>query len=109
MTGTVVTTRWSAITCASSTWPCGSCLLDKARELREQIIGHLDDALPPDADDEEIAATLSLRWAARWPGCSGGGWRVRRRARERHPGHGRNSDRAAAERVRGRTWLIARQ
>jgi hypothetical protein len=29
-----------------------------ARELREQITAHLDDALPPDADDQEIAETL---------------------------------------------------
>ena len=31
----------------------------QAREIREQITGHLDEALPPDADDEEIAAALS--------------------------------------------------
>ena len=45
----------------------------QARELREQITGHLDEALPPDADDQEIAAALSRlgRPAAspprRWP------------------------------------------
>jgi Nitrate and nitrite sensing len=31
----------------------------QARELREQITAHLDDALGPDADDYEVAATLS--------------------------------------------------
>jgi len=31
----------------------------QARELREQITTHLDDALPPDASDQEVAATLS--------------------------------------------------
>ena len=31
----------------------------RARELREQIIAHLDDALQPDAGDQEVAATLS--------------------------------------------------
>lgn len=30
----------------------------KAYALREQIITHLDEALPPDADDEEIAEVL---------------------------------------------------
>jgi hypothetical protein len=32
---------------------------DRARELRDQIAAHLDDALGPDADDHEVAATLS--------------------------------------------------
>jgi hypothetical protein len=31
----------------------------QARELREQITAHLDDALPPDAGDQEVAETLS--------------------------------------------------
>ena len=31
----------------------------QARELREQITAHLDDALRPDAGDDEVAATLS--------------------------------------------------
>jgi hypothetical protein len=31
----------------------------QARELREQITAHLDDALGPDAGDQEVAATLS--------------------------------------------------
>ena len=31
----------------------------QARELREQITAHLDDALGPDAGDYEVAATLS--------------------------------------------------
>ena len=31
----------------------------QALELREQITAHLDDALGPDADDREVAATLS--------------------------------------------------
>jgi hypothetical protein len=30
----------------------------QARELREQISAHLDDALPPDADDGQVAAVL---------------------------------------------------
>ena len=30
----------------------------QARELREQIVAHLDDALPPDASDEDVAAVL---------------------------------------------------
>ena len=30
----------------------------QARELREQITAHLDDALPPDADDEQVATVL---------------------------------------------------
>jgi hypothetical protein len=30
----------------------------KAREFREQITAHLDDALPPDADDEQVAGVL---------------------------------------------------
>jgi hypothetical protein len=30
----------------------------QARELREQITAHLDDALPTDADDEQVAAVL---------------------------------------------------
>ncbi|HSR85236.1 MAG TPA: hypothetical protein VLM11_13760 [Streptosporangiaceae bacterium] len=29
------------------------------RELRDQIIAHLDDALPPEADDQQVAAALS--------------------------------------------------
>jgi hypothetical protein len=31
----------------------------QARELKDQITTHLDDALPPDPDDDEVAATLS--------------------------------------------------
>jgi hypothetical protein len=31
----------------------------QARELREQITAHLADALPPDADDEQVAAVLA--------------------------------------------------
>ena len=30
----------------------------QARELRDQIVAHLDEALPPDAGDEEVAAEL---------------------------------------------------
>lgn len=79
----------------------------KARELREQITGHLDDALPPDADDEEIAATLgrlgppgglAAEALAGGPGAEPGtgtpvtaGILIGRRL----------------ERIRGRTWLIA--
>jgi hypothetical protein len=32
---------------------------DEASELREQITTHLDDALPPDADDQTVAAVLA--------------------------------------------------
>jgi uncharacterized membrane protein len=38
----------------------------QAYELKEQITAHLDDALPPDADDYEVAATLS-RLGSPWP------------------------------------------
>jgi hypothetical protein len=38
----------------------------QAREIREQITGHLDEALPPDADDQEIAAALILRVRVGW-------------------------------------------
>jgi hypothetical protein len=31
----------------------------QARELREQISAHLDDALPPDPDDDQVAAVLA--------------------------------------------------
>jgi len=31
----------------------------QARELKEQIAAHLDDALGPDAGDQEVAAALS--------------------------------------------------
>lgn|SRR5256885_16592480 len=68
----------------------------QARELREQITGHLDEALPPGADDEEIAAALSrlgppgslaseamARGSGTVPGTDA-------------PGHGRDPDRAAA-------------
>ncbi len=30
----------------------------KARELRSQIAGHLEEAMPPDASDEDVAAVL---------------------------------------------------
>jgi hypothetical protein len=36
----------------------GSLPSAKARELRSQIAGHLEDALPPDASDEDVAAVL---------------------------------------------------
>ena len=36
----------------------------QARELREQITAHLDDALGPDAGDQEVAATLAARLAS---------------------------------------------
>jgi hypothetical protein len=79
----------------------------QARELREQITGHLDDALPPDAGDEEIAA--ALRQLGR-PGtlaaeamASGSGT---------VPGTGAPVTAGILigrrlERIRGRTWLIA--
>ena len=54
-----MTTRWSATTCASLTRPCAACPAAQAGELREQITAHLDDALGPDAGDQEVAATLS--------------------------------------------------
>lgn len=31
----------------------------QARELREQITAHIDEALPPDADDQQVDAVLS--------------------------------------------------
>jgi hypothetical protein len=36
----------------------GSLPSAKARELRSQIAGHLEDAMPPDASDEDVAAVL---------------------------------------------------
>ncbi|HEX4093383.1 MAG TPA: hypothetical protein VHZ33_32085 [Trebonia sp.] len=33
---------------------CAALPAGQARELREQIVGHLDEALPADADDDEV-------------------------------------------------------
>lgn len=62
----------------------------QARELKEQISAHLDDTIWPDADDEEVAATLSRlgspadlaaeAWAASdtsGPQFRPGSWRMR--------------------------------
>lgn len=79
----------------------------QARELREQITGHLDETLPPGAGDEEIAAALSQLGR---PGtlaaealASGSGT---------IPGTGAPVTAGILigrrlERIRGRTWLIA--
>jgi hypothetical protein len=62
----------------------------QARELREQIIAHLDDALGPGASDQEVAATLSrlgspadlaAEAAPRWARCGS----ATRRAATRRP------------------------
>ena len=37
---------------------CAALPAGQARELREQIIAHLDEAVPPGATDEEVAAEL---------------------------------------------------
>jgi hypothetical protein len=79
----------------------------QAREIREQITGHLDEALPPDADDEEIAAALSRLGP---PGS------LATEAMARGSGTVPGTDAPVTagiligrrlERVRGRTWLIA--
>src|ERR1700722_9772257 len=38
---------------------CAPLPAGQARELREQIIAHLDEALPPEATDDEVAAELA--------------------------------------------------
>jgi hypothetical protein len=38
---------------------CAALPAGQARELREQIVAHLDEALPPDAGDAEVAAELA--------------------------------------------------
>jgi uncharacterized membrane protein len=38
---------------------CASLPATQARELRDQIIAHLDEALPPDAADDEVIAELA--------------------------------------------------
>jgi len=79
----------------------------QARELREQISGHLDEALPPDADDEEIAAALSRLGP---PGS------LATEAMARGSGTVPGTDAPVTAgiligrrlaRIRGRTWLIA--
>ena len=79
----------------------------QAREIREQITGHLDEALPPDADDQEIAAALSRLGP---PGS------LAAEAMARGSGTVPGTDAPVTagiligrrlERVRGRTWLIA--
>src|SRR5580693_5942313 len=37
---------------------CAALPAAQARELHDQIIAHLDEALPPDAADDEVAAEL---------------------------------------------------
>lgn len=79
----------------------------QARELREQITGHLDDELPPDADDEEIAEAISRLGT---PG------RLAAEALAGGSGAAPGTDAPVTagiligrrlERIRGRTWLIA--
>jgi hypothetical protein len=79
----------------------------QARELREQITGHLDEALPPDADDQEIAAALSRLGP---PGS------LATEAMARGSGTVPGTDAPVTagiligrrlERIRKRTWLIA--
>jgi len=79
----------------------------QARELREQITGHLDDELPPDADDQEIAAALSRLGP---PGSLAA--EAMARGSGTVPGTGAPVTAGILigrrlERVRGRTWLIA--
>jgi hypothetical protein len=38
---------------------CAALTAGQARELRDQIIAHLDEALPPDAADDEVSAELA--------------------------------------------------
>jgi hypothetical protein len=79
----------------------------QARELREQITGHLDEVLPPDAGDQEIAAALSSLGP---PGS------LATEAMARGSGTVPGTDAPVTagiligrrlERVRRRTWLIA--
>ena len=79
----------------------------QARDLREQITGHLDDELPPDADDEEIAAALSRLGP---PGSLAA--EAMARGSGTVPGTGAPVTAGILigrrlERVRKRTWLIA--
>jgi hypothetical protein len=59
MSGTVLDHRLvrdylGELDAAMSGWPAAP-----ADELREQVTAHLDDVLPPDAGDYEVAAALS--------------------------------------------------
>lgn len=67
----------------------------QARELREQIAAHLDDALPPDADDEQVAAVLG-RLGSPAELAAPLAARARTRARLRY----------RLAQVRGRTWGV---
>lgn len=73
----------------------------QACELREQITAHLDDALQPGADDQEVAAALSrLGSPADLAAEAAAGARPLAAAAASGVG-----DRLA--RVRGRTWIVA--
>jgi hypothetical protein len=75
---------------------------DRARELRDQIAAHLDDALPPDADDDEVAATLS-RLGAPADIAAEAGAPVPAASARSAPG----LVRALLAAVRPRTWIVA--
>jgi hypothetical protein len=75
---------------------------DRARELRDQIAAHLDDALPPDADDDEVAATLS-RLGALADIAAEAGAPVPAASARSAPG----LVRALLAAVRPRTWIVA--
>src|ERR1700722_3916354 len=67
---------------------CAALPAGQAGELREQIIAHLDEALPPGATDDEVAAELvrlgapaALAAAAAGPGPRSAGARLRSRLR----------------------------
>lgn len=75
---------------------------DRARELRDQIAAHLDDALPPDADDDEVAATLS-RLGAPADIAAEAGAPVPAASARSAP----DLVRALLAAVRPRTWIVA--
>jgi hypothetical protein len=75
---------------------------DRARELRDQIAAHLDDALHPDADDDEVAATLS-RLGAPADIAAEAGAPVPAASARLAPG----LVRALLAAVRPRTWILA--
>src|ERR1700722_9791831 len=61
---------------------CAALPAGEARELREQIIAHLDEALPPEATDDEVAAELvRLAAEAAGPVPRSAGARLRSRLR----------------------------
>ena len=75
---------------------------DQARELRDQIAAHLDDALRPDADDDEVAAALS-RLGAPADIAAEAGAPVPAASARSAPGLAR----ALLTAVRPRTWIVA--